>query len=163
VTRRRLLAAGGILVALLLAGLVGRKTAPAKVETRETVKVVEKERTTTDQRAELAELRKVIEAQARRANVVTIREVVRAKDDTVTKRERIEDKSTTDSTSRSDTDTKQATETRTETIREVTRVEERIRTVTTETSPNWSASVLAGAAVPALWGREPVSYLPTVP
>lgn len=162
VTRRRVVVAAAALVAVLLAAAAGRWTAPTRIETREKLREVTKVIASTQQTAELAELRRQVREQAKRSNVVKIRTVVRAPDGTITSNTRVEDKSTTDTRATDQVDTKKSEATTTVTVREVTRIEERLRLVE-RPPPDWSASVLAGGAVPALWGAEPLSYAPALP
>lgn len=160
--RRRLAMAAGALAAMALAASVGRWTAPARVETRETVREVAKVVESAELRQEVERLRTRLSERAQAKNVVTVREVIRAPDGTVIERERTRDRTRTERRTSTEATSTAKTEAKTERTAEVTRVEERIRVVD-RPSPTWAAGVGLGGHVPALWGGGAPSYLPGLP
>jgi len=142
-----------------LGAAVGRFSLPVRVETRE--KIVEKktEQVTIVQEVDIKALLKTLRESEQRNNVVTVREIVRLPNGTVTERTKTEDKteSKAKDSSESSTITHMANDMRL--LREELKLKDSVKIVGRDTS-KWAVGAAAGYHLPTLAGQSGFNLVP---
>ena len=143
------------LVLLFGAFATGRYTAPFEeriVEKEKRIEVI-KEQTQITQQIDIDELMKRVQKTAQRKNVRRTRVVIEKPDGTKVIKETETDRTETDSETKTETETEITEKEDRIVIKEVVKIEERVKIVEKKLRLDWGASVDVGYYLPTLWGE----------